>query len=117
MADADRITANDVVAFLVELAVLVALCAWGWGWGAGSGLAAKLVLAIGTPAAAIVLWGLFAAPRSRFDVVALEVAVKVLVLGAGVLATFTLVPVGWATAFAVLVAVNTLLLYVGPLAR
>ena len=33
------------------------------------------------------------------------------------LASFTLLPVGWAIAFAILVAANTLLLYVGPFAR
>ena len=33
------------------------------------------------------------------------------------LASFTLLPVGWAIACAILVAANTLLLYVGPFAR
>ena len=43
--------------------------------------------------------------------------VKVVVLGAAALASFTLLPVGWAIAFTILVAANTLLLYVGPFAR
>lgn len=55
--------------------------------------------------------------RSRVHVLAVEVVVKVLVLGAGVLAGFAVLPTGFAVAFAVLVAVNTVLLYVGPFAR
>ncbi|MGH8828797.1 MAG: DUF2568 domain-containing protein, partial [Jiangellaceae bacterium] len=77
----------------------------------------KLFLGLGTPAVAIVLWSLFAAPKSTYDVLAAEVAVKVLVLGGGVLATFALIPLGWAVVVAIVVAVNTVLLYVGPFAR
>ena len=48
---------------------------------------------------------------------AARLTVKVLVLGAAALASFTLLPVGWAIAFTILVVANTLLLYVGPFAR
>ena len=72
------------VAFLAELAALVALAVWGWsavdptGW--------RLVLAVATPAVAGALWGVFAAPRAPVRVPALTVLVKVLVFGAAVLA-------------------------------
>jgi hypothetical protein len=112
---AEDITVNDVVAFLVEVAAILSLTAWGFH--AGSGLVAKPLLGLGTPTAAIALWSLFAAPRSVFAMPAARLAVKVLVLGAAALASFTLLPVGWAIAFTILVAANTLLLYVGPFAR
>ena len=112
---ASDITVNDVVAFLVEVAALLALSAWGFS--AGSGLVPKVLLGLGTPAAAIALWGLFAAPRSVFAVPAARLSVKVLVLGAAALASFTLLPAGWAIAFTIVVAANTVLLYVGPFAR
>ena len=83
----------------------------------GSGLVAKLFLGLGIPIVAIVLWSLFAAPRSVFAMPAAGLTVKVVVLGAAALASFTLLPVGWAIAFTILVAANTLLLYVGPFAR
>lgn len=114
-ADASDITVNDVVAFLVEVAALIALSAWGFR--AGSGLVPKVLLGLGTPAVAIAWWGLFAAPRSVFAVPAARLSVKVVVLGAAALASFTLLPIGWAIAFTVVVAVNTVLLYVGPFAR
>lgn len=43
--------------------------------------------------------------------------VKLVVLGAGVVAGFAVLPTVWATVLAVVVAVNLLLMYVGPLAR
>jgi hypothetical protein len=112
---ADAITFNDVVAFLVELAALLALSAWGFS--AGSGPVPKVVLGLGAPAAAIALWSLFAAPRSVYDVPSARLSVKVLVLGAAALASFTLLPIGWAVAFTIVVVVNTVLLYIGPFAR
>ncbi len=112
---AEGITINDVLAFFIEIGALVALA--GWGFSAGSGLGTKLLLGLGAPAVAIVLWALFAAPRSTYDILAAEIAVKALVLGGGVAAAFTLIPLGWAIAAAVVVAINTVLLYVGPFAR
>ena len=75
---ASDITVNDVVAFLVELAAILALSAWGFR--AGSGLLPKVLLGLGTPAAAIALWNMFAAPRSVFAVPAARLSVKVLLL-------------------------------------
>jgi len=97
------------------VAAILSLSAWGFH--AGSGFVAKLVLGLGTPTVAIALWSLFAAPRSVFAMPAARLTVNVLVLGAAALASFTLLPVGWAIAFTILVVANTLLLYVGPFAR
>jgi Protein of unknown function (DUF2568) len=54
---------NDVLAFLVELAALAAF-AW-WGAETGGGLVAGLLLGIGVPLAAAVVWGLFASPKAQ----------------------------------------------------
>jgi hypothetical protein len=72
------------LAFAAELAALVALGSWGFGVGATTPL--RLLLGIGTPVAAAVLWGLFAAPRAPVPNAVLGGAVTVLVFGSAVLA-------------------------------
>jgi hypothetical protein len=72
------------VAFLTELAALAALAVWGWS--VPSARLWRVVLAVGTPAVAAVLWGLFAAPRAVVDVPVLAVLVKIVVFGAATLA-------------------------------
>ncbi|MFG2307338.1 YrdB family protein [Streptomyces sp. NPDC048566] len=56
-------TANEVLAFLLEL-VAFAVLGW-WGVGTGDGAAARIALGAGVPVAAMVLWALFAAPKAR----------------------------------------------------
>jgi hypothetical protein len=95
------------VAFLTELAALVALAVWGWS--VPDATVWRVVLAVGTPAVAAVLWGLYAAPRSAFDVPVLAVLVKLVVFGA---ATVALVAIGhpWlAVGFAVLATLGGVL--------
>ena len=73
--------ANEGLAFLLELAMLVAL-AW-WGAETGGTRIASVVLGVGAPVAAAVLWGLFAAPRARIRLpMAGLLAVKALVFAA-----------------------------------
>ncbi len=107
------VNANDVVAFLVELLVL-ALLAWA-GFTAGGLLG--WVLGLGLPLLAAVLWGLFAAPRARVESPPLRLVTKLVVLGAGVVAGFVVLPLVWAVVVAVIVVVNLVLMYVGPFAR
>jgi hypothetical protein len=109
------VNGNDVVAFVVEIGALALLGVAGWQ--AGTSTLARSALAIGLPVAAAVLWGLFAAPRARVRSRPLQLATKVLVLGAGVVAGFVVLPFGWAILVAAVVLVNTVLAYVGPLAR
>ena len=111
----DEVNANDVVAFLVEVATLALLGMAGWQLGGSTLL--QVLLALALPGAAAVLWGLFAAPRARVRSRPLELATKAVVLGAGVAAGFLVLPLLWAVAFAVVVVTNTALMYVGPLAR
>jgi hypothetical protein len=54
-------SANLAVKFLLELAAFAAFAYWGARTGTG---VAAVVLAIAAPAAAVMVWGLFAAPRS-----------------------------------------------------
>ena len=68
-------------AFLSELAALAALAFWGWTTGSGW---VRVLLAVGVPLVAAVLWGLFAAPRAAFDVPVLALAVKLAVYGSAV---------------------------------
>jgi hypothetical protein len=106
---------NDVVAFFVELAVVVLLAVAGFTFDGPPAVA--VLLGVGLPVVAVALWGTFAAPRARVGRPALRLLVKVVVLGAGVVAGFVVLPVLWATVFAVVVLVNLVLMYVGPLAR
>ena len=70
------------VAFLSELAALAALGLWG---SSGGPPAARVLLGLGLPVAAAVLWGLLAAPQAPVQVPALAVATKVVVYGAAAL--------------------------------
>jgi Protein of unknown function (DUF2568) len=54
--------ANLALAFLLELGALAALVYWGFS--TGSNIPMKIVLGIGAPAVAILVWVLFGAPRS-----------------------------------------------------
>lgn len=74
------------VAFLAELAALLALAVWGWS--AVDPTVWRVVLAVAAPAVAAVLWGLFAAPRAPVRVPALTVLVKLAVFGAAVVGLF-----------------------------
>jgi hypothetical protein len=72
--------ANEGLAFLVEWLALAAL-AW-WGAQTGSGLIAGLLLGIGAPLAAAVVWGLYASPKAPIElplagVIAVKAAVFV----------------------------------------
>lgn len=106
---------NDAVAFLVEIAVVVLLAVAGFRFD-GPRLQA-VALGVGAPLVAVVLWGAFAAPRAPVDAPGLRLVVKLVVLGAGVAAGFVVLPAVLAVVFAILVTVNLLLMYVGPLAR
>jgi len=71
---------NLALAFLLELAALAALGYWGYC--TGNSTFTSLLLGIGIPLIAAILWGLFAAPRARYPNQLLKIAVKALVFGA-----------------------------------
>ena len=71
-------------AFLSELAALAAL-AW-WGATVSGPTAVRVLLAVGTPLVAAILWGVFAAPNAPVHAAVLSLLIKVVVFGAGALA-------------------------------
>ncbi|MGW4898714.1 YrdB family protein [Kitasatospora sp. NPDC004240] len=98
--------ANEVVAFLLELAALG--CLGRWGFGAGHEGALGILLGLGTPALAIALWALFAAPRARLRPrLPLVLVVKALVLGGGAAALYGVGHPVAAGVMAVVIVVNT----------
>jgi hypothetical protein len=100
--------ANELLALLVELSAL-ALLAW-WGFTGGGGPAARALLGLGTPLAAVALWSLFAAPKARFRPgLAVVLLVKTLVLGGGAAALAAVGHPAAAVTLAVVTAANTAL--------
>jgi len=99
-------TANEAVAFLLEILVLVVLSAWGFSTGHGG--AEAILLGLGMPALAAVVWGLFAAPRARFPLpLAGTLAVKAAVFAAAVAALAALGQPALAVALGLVLIVNT----------
>ncbi|MBC3843177.1 YrdB family protein [Streptacidiphilus sp. 4-A2] len=99
---------NEALAFLLELTA-IAVLAW-WGFATDHGLLLRLLLGLGAPIAAMTLWGLFAAPKARFQVgIPLVLLVKAAVFGAAVLACLALGGPAAALALAVSAAANTAL--------
>ncbi|MEU8789163.1 YrdB family protein [Streptomyces sp. NPDC048643] len=98
--------ANEVLAFLLELAALAVL-SW-WGFSAGGNAALRVVLGVGVPLAAIVVWGLFAAPKARLKpALPFVLLVKAVVLGSSAVALYALGHPVAAIVLAVVVVVNT----------
>jgi hypothetical protein len=103
--------ANLALRFLLELCALGALGYWGF-W-MGSGLMAKIALGIGAPLVAAVVWGTFVSPQAPVQLPGLLALIfQVLIFGS---AAAALVATGHRTlalAFAVVVVVNAVLMYV-----
>jgi len=55
---------NQVVAFLLEIAMLISIGYWGFV--EGKTILTKYALAIFLPIVATILWGFFAAPKSKY---------------------------------------------------
>ncbi len=105
---------NLALAFLLELAALVALAVWGWHIGPSTAL--RVLLAIALPLIAAVLWGMFAAPRARFTVSPwVRDTIKIIVYGLATIGLFVTGHPALAITFAALVIVNTVLIRIGKL--
>lgn len=99
-------TANEAAAFMLELLVLVVLSAWGFS--TGRQLSESVTLGLGSPVAAAVIWGLFAAPRARFPLpLAGALAVKAVIFAAAVAALAAMALPALAAALAVVLILNT----------
>lgn len=99
---------NELVRFVLEVGALAAL-GW-WGWRAGAPGWPRWALAIGAPSLAALAWGLFAAPRSVYDLPAARVAVQLAVLAAAVAALVALGRPALGVAFVVVALANAALL-------
>lgn len=100
--------ANELLAFLLEVAALA--CLFWWGFTLADNLAVRVLVGSVVVVAAVVLWSLFAAPRARFrPPLAGVLAVKALVLGGGALALYGVGHPAVALALGVVVVINTAL--------
>ena len=99
---------NLAVRLLCEVGLLIALAIWGFQ--VGSEIAVKLLLGLGAPLLAAVIWGLWVAPASRRRLAdPARLAVEVLLFAAGVAALAAAGYVLVAVIFAVVVAANIIL--------
>jgi hypothetical protein len=102
--------ANEGLRFLLELAALGALGYWGFR--TGSGLPLKLLLGIGAPLLAAVVWGVFGSPRAEIPVRGAGLlALEVVVFGGAGLALYAAGRPGLAWAFWLIFALNRALLF------
>lgn len=102
--------ANLLLALLLELGVLAALAYVGFATGAT--LAVKIVLGIGAPVVAIIIWAIWGAPRSRRRLQGisywfLRIAFNVV----GAIALYVANQHTWGVIFALAAALNCILAY------
>jgi Protein of unknown function (DUF2568) len=99
---------NLLLKFLLELAAFAAFAYWGGTVGSG---AVSVVLAIAAPAVAIVLWAVFATPRSDHRLsTAARIPFELAIFGLAVVALLAAGAPVAAIVLAVLVVVNAALL-------
>lgn len=102
--------ANLALKFLLELGAFAAFAYWGATTGDG---VASIALAVAAPAVAIVLWGLFAAPRSsRRLPAATRIPFELAVFALAIVALLVADAPAAAVVLAALVVVNAALLTV-----
>jgi hypothetical protein len=104
---------NFGLAFAVELAGL-GIFAW-WGWRTGGSTPVRLLLAIGLPVLAMVVWGLFAAPTADYGSPVVTAVVKVAFFGLAGLALWSLDHWTLGVIFVLVVAANLLAIRLGHL--
>ena len=104
--------ANLLLALLLELGVLAALAYWGFVTGAT--LAVKIVLGIGAPVAAIIIWAIWGAPRSRRRLQGISYWLLRIAFDArqGAIALYVANQHTWGVIFALVAALNCILGYV-----
>jgi Protein of unknown function (DUF2568) len=102
---------NLALAFLLELALLAAFGYWGFQ--TGSSTLVKVLLGIGIPLLAAVIWGIFMAPNSaRHLQGGAYLVLKALLFGLAVVALMTAGRTTLGVVFAAVVVINTILLYI-----
>lgn len=100
--------------FLLELCAVAAL-AW-WGFTADTSVWMRVVLGVGAPLVAVLLWGLFAAPQARIRASgAVVVMVKVIVYAAATVAIAATGHIALSVLYLGLVLLATGLIWLGRL--
>ncbi len=98
------------VRLLLELGALAALAVWGWRVGDG---VLRVLLAVGAPALAAVVWGTLVAPKAAHRLTDPgRLFVEILVFGAAVVGLAASGLRAWAWAFAAVAVVDGVLLAV-----
>jgi Protein of unknown function (DUF2568) len=102
-------SANLALAFLLEICMLAAFAVWGFQ--ASLETVVKIILGVGVPLLAVVIWGIFLAPRSarRFTGLTLHLA-ELLIFGLAALALAAAGHPDLAIIFAVVAVINQALL-------
>lgn len=104
---------NLAMAFLLELAVLVAVAHWGFTLPTGRVL--RAIVTIGAPVLMAVLWGLFAAPRASIALHgAASAAFQIAWFGVGALTLAAAGRTTLAIALAAVYALNSAMLLLSP---
>jgi hypothetical protein len=94
-----------LVRFLLELCLLAALGYWGFE--TGDSTPAKWALGLGAPLLAAVVWGMFIAPKARYEVpAAVWIGLQVILFGAAALGLAAVASAQLAAAFAVVVVLH-----------
>jgi len=102
---------NLALRFLLELCALGALGYWGFK--TGDGLIAKIILGIGAPLVAVVVWGTFVSPQAPVQLPGLVVLVlQVLVFGSAAAGLAAAGHRTLALVFGMIVVINAILMYV-----
>ena len=101
---------NALLAFVLELGVLVALGYWGFTM--GSSMPAHIALGIGLPLLAILVWAMWGAPRSRWHVQGFRfLLLRIVFFGSAVVALFFVGQYALAVLFALLTVLFLVLAY------
>jgi uncharacterized membrane protein YeaQ/YmgE (transglycosylase-associated protein family) len=94
------------VRFGLEIGALAALAYWGFTTG---GWLTNVVLGIGAPLLAVVVWGPFVSPKARYGSPSRQAVFEALVFGAAVLALLASDQAGLAIAFGAIALVDSVL--------
>jgi hypothetical protein len=101
---------NLAVRFLLELCLLAALVYWGFQ--SGQGWLGKMSYGIGAPLLAAVIWGMFVAPKARYQLPGgMILALELILFAAGVTALYAAHQATLAWSLGLVYAANRLLIY------
>lgn len=102
---------NLVVRFLLEICALIAISYWGFK--TGQGMFFKLLLGVGAPLVAVLIWGMLGSPAAPYRLdVPLRIGLEILINGAATLALITTGKGSLALPFVVVIIVNKILMIV-----